>query len=630
MVPVILRREDRVGLVRPSVDAHTLGLASMAHLLGECGYTCFLADAQTCDFLNHLESPEGREGIVRWIAGAGITILGFSYRLDPGDGAALFERLYQVLADRRILAGQGGSIRGVFFAGLPDACRRVKSGVPAVSGVFQGDETPAEALRVLGIAPTAMPQGMLGRLHYDEDRLAFGRDIVRAGSHLALKPVDRSGYEGFGTRADTLVARLNHARRLGQPPLTRAHVGPYLPDRSEAVALFLNWTRQLAAAGLLDVLSIGTSQLSQSEFGEDWTDRPNGGGVPIHSAEEFASVWQAARPMLVRTYAGTNRIPALAAMYERTMNIAWHALSFWWFCRLDGRGPLPLDENLRQHLETVSYVASTGKPLEANVAHHFSFRGADDVTAIVATILAARAAKALGVRHFVLQVMLNTPKFTWGIQDLAKARAMLRLARELEDDRFRVILQPRGGLDYFSPDMGKARAQLAAVTALMDDIEPGVAASPDVIHVVSFSEANHLADPDTVNESIRLTQYALQSYRRLRAKGEIDDMGQNVEVAGRTERLLAEARALLDGIASVVPAPHTAAGLNACFEMGFLPVPDLWAERDRFPRAAAWRTKPVQGCMELVDEDGEPIAAADRVRRVLAWRAERESGSASG
>jgi hypothetical protein len=68
--------------------------------------------------------------------------------------------------------------------------------------------------------------------------------------------------------------------------------------------------------------------------------------------------------------------------------------------------------------------------LEANVSHHFAFRGADDVTYVVSAVLAARMAKAAGIRHFVLQNMLNTPKSTWGIQDLAKSRAMLRPIRE--------------------------------------------------------------------------------------------------------------------------------------------------------------------------------------------------------
>jgi len=310
----------------------------------------------------------------------------------------------------------------------------------------------------------------------------------------------------------------------------RAHVGPYLPDRIEAVHLFLDWIRQLAQAGLLDVLSIGTSQLTQSNFGEDWGNQPNGGGVPINSSQEFRAIWEAARPMLVRTYAGTKNIPQLARLYEDTIHIAWHALSFWWFSQIDGRGPYPMRESLRQHIETLRFIASSGKPFEPNIPHHFAFRGADDVTYVVSAVLAARTAKALGVRHFILQNMLNTPKSTWGVQDLAKSRAMLQLVRELEDEGFQAILQPRAGLDCFSHDLDKAKVQLAAVSALMDDIEPHDPISPPMIHVVSYSEASHLADPPVVNESIQITRAAIEEYRRLRARGKVPDMSRHPEV----------------------------------------------------------------------------------------------------
>ena len=144
-------------------------------------------------------------------------------------------------------------------------------------------------------------------------------------------------------------------------------------------------------------------------------------------------------------------------------------------------------------------------------------------------------AKKLGIQTFILQNMLNTPRFTWGIQDLAKSRALLKLISELEDKSFRVLLQPRAGLDYFKPDLYQARIQLAAVTALMDDIDPKNEKSPPIIHVVSYSEASHLATPEIINESIQITQYSLQKYRDLRRQGKIADMGRNQDVAARKQ-----------------------------------------------------------------------------------------------
>jgi hypothetical protein len=214
--------------------------------------------------------------------------------------------------------------------------------------------------------------------------------------------------------------------------------------------------------------------------------------------------------------------------------------------------------------------------------------------------------------------MLNTPKYTWGIQDLAKSRALLPLVRELEDGGFRVILQPRGGLDYFSPDLAKAKAQLATVAALMDDIEPRNAAGPQIVHVVSYSEASHLADPAVVNESIQITRQALEAYRRLRAKGDIDDMTGHPEVAARTAQLLAEARTVLRAIEAAIPDPYTADGLYEAFARGFLPVPYLWECQEEFRRAVCWQTRLVDGSVKVVDEKGAPLPAAERMLRTTA------------
>ncbi len=620
-----MQPDDRLGLVRPALDAHNLGITTVAQLLDDCGYQAVTADAAVCKGFEQPEAAEAWMVAEQWLKENRISVLGFSYRLDPAQGEELFGRVLRQLKERRLLKDRGGRISQLYFAGLPETCKRVRQRHREVTAVFRGDETPAETLRLLGIDPSRLPAETTRGIAYDEDRLSFGRELVRKADYLNVAPVDRSGYPGFGTAADTLSARLGHARARKQPPLIRAHVGPFLPDRAEAVKLFLDWARTLAGSGFLDVLSIGTSQLTQSAFGEDWAGLPNGGGVPIATEEEFAAVWAAARPMLVRTYAGTKNIPDLARMYERTIHNAWHALSLWWFCRIDGRGPYTVKENLRRQVETLRYIAASGKPYEPNVSHHFAFRGADDVTYVVAAVLAARLAKCMGVKLLVLQVMLNTPKYTWGIQDLAKARGLLQLVRELEDGSFRVVLQPRGGLDYFSPDGDKARAQLAAVTALADDIEPQDRASPQIIHVVSFSEAIGLADPPTVIESIKLTRHALAEYRRLRAAGQVEDMSRNPEVSARTEALVAEARIVLAAVETEVRQPYTAEGLYNVFARGFLPVPYLWEGRDEFRAAVQWQTRPVRGGVAVVDEAGRVVNAAERMRRVAAQSNEERS-----
>ncbi len=619
MIARPLLNTETVGLVKPASDAHTLGMLSVASLLAECGVRVIMAGSEVAAAVETLDNTAARDCLEAWLRRHQISRLGFSYRLDPPQGVALMGGLRQALVDRRLFAaqGEGGRLQGLYFAGLPETCRRVHEAFGCEITTFDGEESDAEALSKLGVPPQRIPARVAAPHGYDEMRLRFGAHLVAAEAHRSETPADRSGYAEFGTRRDTLAARLQHSQARGLPPLTRVHAGPFNNNRLEALRQFNDWARQLAASGWLDVLSIGSSQLTQSRFGENWGDALNGGGVPINTPDEYRSVWEAARPMLVRTYAGTRDVPRLARLHEETLRIAWHALSFWWFSQLDGRGPNDLWTNLREHLEALRYIAGTGKPFEPNVAHHFAFRGADDVACILATALAARTAKRQGIRHLVLQIMLNTPRRTWGIQDLAKARATLRLVRELEDASFRVTLQPRAGLDCFSVDPAKAKAQLAAVTALMDDIEPDRTDSPPIIHVVSHSEATHLATPDVIIESIQITQAALRRYRALRRAGEVPDMAVDAETEARTAVLYEQAASLLRAIEAHVADPCTAEGLYRIFAAGFLPVPQLWACREQFPAAVRGTTALLDGGVVLTDAAGRPVGISERLQACL-------------
>ncbi len=621
MIRWMNERASGFGLLHHELDAHTLGMAQVADLLGRCGVRTSLADADSCADAARLVSgpaPGGSHALRRWIRDERLGAIGFSYRLDPQDALRHLGAFLEFLKREGLDAPRGGPVAAVFFAGLPEAAELAEARFPELAGCFRGGETDWETLDLLGIPRSAIPAELKEGARYDEARLQFGREIARKADYLGVGPVDRTASPRFGKRGEHLTDRVDHGRAAGLPPLIRAHAGPYLPDRREALALFNGWAASLARGGLLDVLSIGTSQLTQERFGDTWGDAPNGGGVPINSEEEYAEVWRAARPMLVRTYAGSRNVPSLAEQHERSLDIAWHALSLWWFSVLDGRGPNSVRANLDEHFRAMRYISGTGKPLEPNVPHHFAFRGADDAAYVLSGYVAARAAKACGIRTLVLQTMLNTPRHTWGVQDLAKARALLTMARTLEDRSFRIILQPRGGLDYFSSDPDTARAQLAAVTALMDDIEPGVADSPQIIHVVSHSEGRGLADPPVIEESIRITRHALAEYRRLRAAGEVDDMGADAEVRQRTAALLAEARALAALAERLLPDPWSPAGLYAMLRAGFFPLPQLAHCRGEFPEACCIRTGMQAGGVRVLGPDGLPLPREARLAGIEA------------
>lgn len=606
---------DRFGFLRLPPDAHTLGATNAARAVEACGFRVHQADDEVRSAAKEPLAAENGRRILSWIRGKGITMLALSWRLDPELGSELFDRFYYFLDATDLLARYGGPIRGVFFAGLPSTCDLIRERHPDISGLFSGEEDSGELLDILGIARVLYPTEMLQSVVYDEARLAFGKDLVRRGDFGRIGKIDRSASRQFGRRGDSLASRLVHGEEHGLPPLVRAHAGPWLPDRKEALKLFIGWARSLGAGGMLDVLSIGSSQLSQSRFGEDWGESPNGGGVPVNSAEEYAAIWNAARPMLVRSYSGAGSAARLVPVYEASLDIAWHALSFWWFSTLDARGPLGVRENLDDHFAALRAIAATGKPFEANVPHHFAFRGTDDASYVATGYLAACAAKKAGIRLYILQVMLQTPRWTWGVQDLAKARALLAMTRDLQDGTFKVVLQPRAGLDYLSRDTTRAKIQLAAATALMDDIEPGNSGSPSIIHVVSHSEATGLADPPVIDESIRITRMALDKWRESRANGSAPDMGLDAEARERTRILLADARALVAGIESAIPDLYTPEGFYLALAAGFFPLPWLAEQRDIYPHAAAGLTAFSDGGMTSIDEDGKPLAMKERLVR---------------
>ena len=467
---------------------------------------------------------------------------------------------------------------------------------------FRGDESAEETLLVMGVPLEDIPKTITEGCQYDKDIAKFGQSIIRSGEYIHMKPPVRNMYPEFGTMKDSMLLRLDNNFVGGFQPIIRAHSGPYSDDMSRQACLkeYKDWCHELGKSGYLDVLSIGSSQLSQSNFGEKWDGKPNGGGVPVNSEEEYADIWKAARPMLVRTYSGTKNMVRLAEIYERSINISWHALSLWWFNELDGRGPNSLYDNLVEHLETIQYIATTGKPVETNVPHHFAFRGADDVTYIVSGFLAAKAAKKNGTKTFVLQNMLNTPRSTWGIQDLAKGRALLKLVKELEDDQFRVVLQSRAGLDYFKPNLEVAKAQLATVTALMDDIDPFNEMSPEIIHVVSYSEALFLATPDILDDSIKITRTALMEYRRQKKLGMTPDVMTD-DIKTRQYNLEKSCRAIIKAMEDNIPDLYSPKGLYLAFVAGWLPVPELWSDSDEFVHAKGWGTQMTNGGVVLCD-----------------------------
>lgn len=616
MKPKVISK-DVFGFVKPLVDVHTMGIYTIANLLRDCGYKVVMAKDDVSEAVERIQKINNYSLFKKWIEDNNINRISFSYRLDPQEGCDYFMALYLALKSDNMFKENGGPINEISFAGLPDTCDLVKAKTNGKVLLFPGNEPPVESLRMYGVPEDAFSSSLINENEYDKMRLTFAKKLVESEQWKLELPQDHFGYKECGKENDSYVARMEYAISKHSLPIIRTHSGPYYSDRIEALKEYNAWCKDLAQSQLLDVLSIGSSQLTQSNFGENWEGKPNGGGVPVNSEMEYRIIRENANPMLVRTYSGTKDVPGLARIHERSLNISWHALSFWWFDELDGRGKNTLLENLQEHFEAVRYIVTTGKPIEPNVPHHFAFRGGDDITYIVSGFLAAKAIKKMGASHMILQNMLNTPKYTIGVHDLAKGRCMIKLVRELEDETFKVSLQSRGGLDYFAPDLEEAKIQLAAVTCIMDDLEPENDNSPEIIHVVNYSEAIRLATPPIIKDSIKITLAALHQYRFARNMGLIPNMKYDREVQERYEALMYEARTAIKILEDKIPNLYTPEGFYNVFREGFLAVPYLMDQERKYPKATMWKTAIKNGGISVVDEDGNIIPTEDRYRYII-------------
>ena len=505
----------------------------------------------------------------------------------------------------------GGHLKKIYFAGLPRSCQKIKDVYKDRIITFVGSEEMADVLKALDLEDDEIPESLIKGSKYDHALMNLAKDFMKDfdPNYHVEKNTD---YPEYGTRQDLLTLRLKAHQKNTDAPLVRLHVGPYHQDREEALKIFNAWCKELAETKHLDILSIGSSQLTQSKFNEDWTNCANGGGVPIQNELEYDDIYKASRPLLLRTYSGTNHIDDLAHIHERSINIAWHAMSLWWFNQLDGRGPNDLLTNLIQSEKTLDFIADTKKPYEPNTPHHFAFRGSDDVTYILSAVLAARLAKKHGIQDFILQVMLNTPRYTWGITDIAKAQAILELIKPLEDKNFRIILQPRAGLDFFSPDEEKAKQQLAMVSMLMDDIEPQIKNSPPIVHVVSYSEALFMANPKVMNESIQITCAAIEYYRKQKADKRINLNEYKKDIKLLKKHFISEEKIIMKSIEKNVKNYLSAQGLYDIYEAGYLPTPYLYNATEIFVNAIYFDSRYLNGSVILVDKEGIEVDAKAR------------------
>jgi hypothetical protein len=387
-------------------------------------------------------------------------------------------------------------------------------------------------------------------------------------------------------------------------PLLRHHFGlPALEATRQGI-------EQIAAAQVLDVISLGIDQDAQANFFHPERQdrrRTGAGGVPVRSADDYRALYAASRrgnAPLLRTYSGTDDFIRLAELYMETINNAWCAIPLFWFNQMDGRGPWDLAGSIREHQQVMAWYGQRGIPVELNEPHHWGMRDAPDVVFVVSAYLSAYNARACGVRDYIAQLMFNSPPGHSDAMDLAKMLACLELIAPLERSDFRIWRQTRTGLLSYPLDPVAARAHLAASVYLQ------MALRPHIIHVVSHTEAHHAATADDVIEACGLARRAIENALRGQP-----DMTSDPVVQRRKAELMREATITLDVICALAP-PDVAdpladpPTLAHAVESGILDAPQL---RNNPFAAGRVTTRMLDGACVVVDAAGRPLSESERL-----------------
>ena len=340
-----------------------------------------------------------------------------------------------------------------------------------------------------------------------------------------LKPVQWS---------DSLVERIRQVRERENRPIIRAHIG----IAAEIMEPTIAGIQTLADAGALEIVSLAPDQTSQellAKFirGEEDPSKylAGQGGAPIRSVDDLRRLKAASQrgnyPM-TRIYSGTDELLELAKLWEEHLNTAFPAVPIFFYNQMDGRGPISIHDSFREHYDVIRYWASLGKPCEINDPHQWGLRYASDDMQVADHVLVGLMALKLGVTQYVMQMMFELPPEISALDDLAKMKAAYELIEPLTRHyEFHIIKQTRSGLPSFPPDLHQAKGHLAF------GIYTQLYLEPDILHVVTHSEAHHEAKAEDIIESCQITKQVCWDF----AKGHVPDIWADPWVQSRIAEL---------------------------------------------------------------------------------------------
>lgn len=334
--------------------------------------------------------------------------------------------------------------------------------------------------------------------------------------------------------SDYLVERIRQVRERENRPIIRAHIG----IAAETIEPTIEAIEKLADAGAFEIVSLAPDQTSQellAKFirGEEDPSKylAGQGGAPIRTIEDLKRLKAATQrgnyPM-TRIYTGTDELVELAHLWEEHLNMAFPAVPIFYYNELDGRGPISIRDGFDEHFQTIEWWAEQGKPLEINDPHQWGLRYASDDMQVVDHVLCAVIALKKDIKNYVMQMMFELPPEISALDDLAKMKAAYELVEPLtRHSGFRIIKQTRSGLPGFPPNLNQAKGHLAF------GVYTQLYMQPDILHVVTHSEAHHEASAEDIIESCEIVKQVCWDF----AKGQVPQIWDEPVVKARIQEL---------------------------------------------------------------------------------------------
>ncbi len=302
--------------------------------------------------------------------------------------------------------------------------------------------------------------------------------------------------------AQNLVDRIKQVREKENRALRRVHIGI-----AGKLKNTIRDIEKITKENVWDIISIAPDQWAQQYLWhfinqeKDPKKYPFAqGGCPIRSKQDLIDlkkVSQCGNHPLMRIYSGTDKLIEIGKIFDETINICFPAVPIFWYNQLDGRGPIAIKEGIAEHQKVIKFWGKRNKPVEINDPHQWQLRESSDEIYVIDHLLCALTAKQNGVKNYIMQMMFNLPPKISPKNDLAKMKAAYELIRLLEDKNFKIIKETRGGLSSFPDDLDEAAGHLSGGAMLQLHM------NPDIIHIVSKSEAHHEAGANDIIESCK-------------------------------------------------------------------------------------------------------------------------------